>query len=57
MDQINNFTCHCKAGFTGPKCEEDINECLQLTCGNGKYPFRVNDSVHAQSKHDQKEMA
>ena len=27
LDGINNFTCDCQLGFTGPLCEENINEC------------------------------
>ena len=34
-DRINGFGCACKAGFSGLRCEEDINECLQVSCGNG----------------------
>ena len=38
MDQINQFTCNCDAGFTGVTCDVDINECLLNTsnCGNGR---------------------
>lgn len=36
LDRINNFTCHCQAGFTGRKCEENVNECLSSPCRNGE---------------------
>ena len=38
MDQINQFTCNCDAGFTGVTCDVDVNECLLNTsnCGNGR---------------------
>ncbi|XP_056252051.1 protein delta homolog 2 [Seriola aureovittata] len=29
------LTCRCLAGFTGPRCETDINDCLMKPCGNG----------------------
>ena len=39
------FSCVCKPGFTGPKCEEDINECesenpCQHTCKNTHGSFK-----------------
>ena len=27
--------CRCKPGFTGPTCQENVNECLNATCHNG----------------------
>ena len=35
VDKINAFSCACLAGFSGSRCEENINECLQVSCGNG----------------------
>ena len=35
IDGINGFGCVCKAGFSGLRCEKDVNECLQVSCGNG----------------------
>ena len=32
---INGFKCKCQAGFTGTKCETDINECTGVVCQNG----------------------
>uniref|UniRef100_A0A8C3V1P8 Neurogenic locus notch homolog protein 1 n=1 Tax=Catharus ustulatus TaxID=91951 RepID=A0A8C3V1P8_CATUS len=34
-DGIGTFFCECLAGFRGPKCEEDINECASNPCKNG----------------------
>ncbi|KAF4527661.1 hypothetical protein B566_EDAN010886 [Ephemera danica] len=28
-----NFTCNCTAGFSGLLCEEDIDECAEMPCG------------------------
>ena len=36
FDGISSFTCNCQAGFTGRKCEENIDDCLSSSCGNGK---------------------
>ena len=41
MDKVNNFTCVCPAGFTGVKCEENIDECLSSSCVNGMSTFRT----------------
>ena len=27
------YTCHCKPGFEGVHCDNDINECAGVTCG------------------------
>ena len=43
-DRINGFECACKAGFSGLRCEEDINECLQVSCGNGLWKKMINIS-------------
>ncbi|XP_039995619.1 protein delta homolog 2 [Xiphias gladius] len=29
------LTCRCLAGFTGPRCETDVDDCLMKPCGNG----------------------
>lgn len=34
-DGVGTFFCECLAGFRGPKCEEDINECASNPCKNG----------------------
>jgi hypothetical protein len=35
-DGLNDFTCHCKAGYQGKNCSDEINECQLLTpCQNG----------------------
>ena len=35
VDGLGSFTCNCLAGFTGNRCEEDMNECASLPCQNG----------------------
>lgn len=37
LDKINNFTCVCPTGFTGVRCEVNIDDCLLSPCGNGTY--------------------
>lgn len=29
-----SFQCQCGRGYTGPRCEIDINECLSMPCQN-----------------------
>ncbi|KAG7233244.1 hypothetical protein INR49_007323, partial [Caranx melampygus] len=29
------LTCRCLAGFTGQRCETDVDDCLMAPCGNG----------------------
>nr|XP_043901328.1 protein delta homolog 2 [Solea senegalensis] len=29
------LTCRCLVGFTGPRCETDVDDCLMMPCGNG----------------------
>ena len=48
IDQTNTFSCKCKDGFVGRKCEKDIDECESNPCKNGgacidkvNFSFRV----------------
>lgn len=34
-DSVNSFYCSCLAGFTGPRCALEINECQSSPCKNG----------------------
>ena len=36
VDKVNSFSCICQPGFNGIRCEVNINECLQVSCGNGE---------------------
>ena len=33
---VNAFSCTCQSGFTGVRCETNINDCPPSICGNGK---------------------
>ena len=41
-DQLNGFICSCEAGFSGIRCEEDIDDCQSSPCVNGVYLTRHN---------------
>ena len=38
-DMLNAFACTCQSGFTGPRCEVNINDCPSSGCGNGEFVF------------------
>ena len=35
QDLVNDYGCHCNAGYTGKNCETDVNECESSPCFNG----------------------
>lgn len=41
-----DFTCECAAGYTGPRCEEEIDECLTAVCpANSECVDAVNSYI------------
>ena len=34
-DKIDSYTCHCAPGFTGSKCEREVDECSSSPFENG----------------------
>lgn len=32
---LGSFSCSCAPGFTGPRCAQDVDECLSSPCGPG----------------------
>ena len=34
-DGVNSYSCLCVAGFTGSRCETNIDECISDPCENG----------------------
>ena len=41
-DQVNGFICSCEGGFSGIRCEEDIDDCQSSPCVNGVYLMSHN---------------
>lgn len=35
VNDLNEFVCSCASGFTGILCQEDIDECKGVDCGQG----------------------
>lgn len=35
QNTYGSFTCGCAAGYTGPTCNQEIDECLSDPCMNG----------------------
>ena len=34
-DGINSYSCECKEGFTGARCETNVDDCDGVICQNG----------------------
>ena len=32
FSQVGGYECQCPAGYVGPRCEGDVNECLSNPC-------------------------
>ena len=49
-DHVNAFQCHCRPGYNGKKCENNINDCLSNPCINdGNCIDRVGDYMVSKS--------
>lgn len=35
MDIVGGFTCDCRPGFHGDRCETEVDECASQPCRNG----------------------
>lgn len=35
MDDVGSFSCDCRAGFEGERCEAEVDECASQPCRNG----------------------
>ena len=42
---FNAYTCICKPGYTGPACDQVINQCLSYPCKNRVIFFIYNESL------------
>lgn len=46
-DKVNGFDCFCQTGFSGIRCEVDVNDCLLVSCGNGEAYRSLNVHFNA----------
>lgn len=35
MDELNGYKCECAAGYEGPHCETNVDDCAENPCQNG----------------------
>ena len=35
MDDVGSYTCDCRPGFEGDRCEAEVDECASQPCQNG----------------------
>ena len=52
VDQYNGYLCQCSAGWQGPLCDQDVNECSTLAgtdlgCQNGATCFNTPGSFRS----------
>ncbi|XP_028410565.1 uncharacterized protein LOC114533262 [Dendronephthya gigantea] len=40
----SNFSCSCPVGFTGHRCEMEVDDCDDLSCGENEVCVRVGDT-------------
>ena len=38
-DDVYSYICKCEAGWTGKRCEVEIDECESSPCVNGNWSF------------------
>jgi hypothetical protein len=46
---LNSFGCRCKPGYTGDKCDVDIDECCSSPCTGVKYCVDGIDSFQCRT--------
>lgn len=45
IDLVNNYTCNCYVGFTGPNCNVTITNCTDDACYPNVTCFENSDSI------------
>ena len=45
IDEVQGYTCRCLAGYSGQKCDVDIDDCSSFPCEHGKYDVSCLFSV------------
>ena len=45
IDLVNNYTCNCNVGFTGPNCDVKLTNCTDDACYPNVTCFTTNDTI------------
>ena len=45
IDLVNNYTCNCHVGFTGPRCKTKIADCNIDSCYPNVTCLKVSDTI------------
>ena len=45
VDKINSFNCNCPTGFSGVRCDYNIDDCLATPCVNGMQFYVIESTI------------
>ena len=45
VDKINSFNCICPNGFSGVRCDYNIDDCLATPCVNGMQFYIIESTI------------
>ena len=45
IDGVNSYACKCSVGFTGDYCQDNIDDCVNVTCLNNGTVWMVSSAT------------